>query len=137
MRFLRRLGELAASLELAAMVILLETGVPGAISIVRHLTLWVAFLGGALAAREGRLLGLATGDLLPEGRLRSGGKLLASAIAEAVSALFFRAGIDLVASEFARAWRSSGRERPRSVPTGSGTGWNWRRAPRTRLSPVH
>ena len=32
------------------------TGIPGAISVERHLTLWVAFLGAALAAREGRLL---------------------------------------------------------------------------------
>jgi len=105
---LRRTEELAASLALAAMVILplleiplrkLGTGIPGGISIVRHLMLWVAFLGAALAAREGRLLSLATGQLLPEGKLRSGGLLFAAAVAAAVSALFFRAGIDLVLEE--------------------------------------
>jgi tripartite ATP-independent transporter DctM subunit len=105
---LRRTEELAASLALAAMVILplleiplrkLGTGIPGGISIVRHLMLWVAFLGAALAAREGRLLSLATGQLLPEGKLRSGGRLFAAAVAAAVSALFFRAGIDLVLEE--------------------------------------
>ena len=108
MKILRRTEELAASLALAAMVILplLEiplrkfgTGIPGGISIVRHLMLWVAFLGAALAAREGRLLSLATGRLLPEGKLRSGGRLFAAAVAAAVSALFFRAGIDLVLEE--------------------------------------
>jgi len=107
-KILRRTEELAASLALAAMVILplLEiplrkfgTGIPGGISIVRHLMLWVAFLGAALAAREGRLLSLATGRLLPEGKLRSGGRLFAAAVAAAVSALFFRAGIDLVLEE--------------------------------------
>jgi tripartite ATP-independent transporter DctM subunit len=77
----------------------LGTGIPGGISIVRHLMLWVAFLGAALAAREGRLLSLATGQLLPEGKLRSGGRLFAAAVAAAVSALFFRAGIDLVLEE--------------------------------------
>ena len=108
MKILRRTEELAASLALAAMVILplleiplrkLGTGIPGGISIVRHLMLWVAFLGAALAAREGRLLSLATGRLLPEGKLRSGGRLFAAAVAAAVSALFFRAGIDLVLEE--------------------------------------
>jgi len=107
-KILRRTEELAASLALAAMVILplleiplrkLGTGIPGGISIVRHLMLWVAFLGAALAAREGRLLSLATGRLLPEGKLRSGGRLFAAAVAAAVSALFFRAGIDLVLEE--------------------------------------
>ena len=86
MKILRRTEELAASLALAAMVILplleiplrkLGTGIPGGISIVRHLMLWVAFLGAALAAREGGLLSLATGRLLPEGKLRSGGRLFA------------------------------------------------------------
>ncbi len=108
MKILRRTEELAASLALAAMVILplleiplrkIGTGIPGGISIVRHLMLWVAFLGAALAAREGRLLSLATGRLLPEGKLRSGGRLFAAAVAAAVSALFFRAGIDLVLEE--------------------------------------
>lgn len=108
MKTLRRTEELAASLALAAMVILplleiplrkLGTGIPGGISIVRHLMLWVAFLGAALAAREGRLLSLATGQLLPEGKLRSGGRLFAAVVAAAVSALFFRAGIALVLEE--------------------------------------
>lgn len=45
-------------------------GVPGSGSMVQHLTLWIAFLGAALAARSGNLLALSTAGLLPE-RLRS------------------------------------------------------------------
>ncbi len=37
--------------------------VPGAGPLVQHLVLWVGFLGAAVAARDGRLLALATGDL--------------------------------------------------------------------------
>ena len=37
---------------------LFDVGIPAAIPIVQHLTLWVAFLGAALAAREDRLLSL-------------------------------------------------------------------------------
>lgn len=110
MRVLRRTEEVVASLALAAMVIIpllevplrkLGTGIPGAISVERHLTLWVAFLGAALAARDGRLLSLATGQLLPEGTLRTAGRRLASAVAAGVCALFLRSGIDLVLEEAA------------------------------------
>ncbi len=37
-------------------------GVPGAGPIVQHLTLWLGFLGAAVAARDGRLLTLATSE---------------------------------------------------------------------------
>jgi C4-dicarboxylate transporter DctM subunit len=46
------------------------TGVPGAGPFTLHLTLWVGLLGAAIAAREGKLLTLATGTLFPEGVLR-------------------------------------------------------------------
>ena len=108
MKILRRAEEHAASLALAAMVLLplleiplrkLGTGIPGAISVERHLTLWVAFLGAALAAREGKLLSLATGQLLPAGRLRTIGPIFASAVATAVTVLLAKAGLDLVLEE--------------------------------------
>ena len=38
--------------------------IPGSIPIVQHLTLWITFIGAALAAREGRLLALATTEFL-------------------------------------------------------------------------
>ena len=43
-------------------------GLPGSQVFVRQLTMWVALLGAALAARDGRLLGLATGSLLRRAR---------------------------------------------------------------------
>src|SRR4051812_25183324 len=41
------------------------TGIPGAGPLVQHLTLWVGFIGASLAARDDRLLAIATGTLLP------------------------------------------------------------------------
>jgi tripartite ATP-independent transporter DctM subunit len=112
LKTLRKVEEAAASLALAAMVLLplieiplrsFGTGIPGGISVERHLTLWVAFLGASLAAREGRLLSLARGELLPGGKLRTVGGRIASAVAVGVCALFFRAAIDLVLEEKAAA----------------------------------
>ena len=45
-------------------------GIPASGPIVQHLTLWVGFLGAAIAARDGKLLALATGTFIPEGRIR-------------------------------------------------------------------
>ena len=65
-----------AAMALAAMVVLplaeivvrrlLGVGVPGSGPFVQHLTLWIGFLGAAIAAREGKLLALATGTFVPE-----------------------------------------------------------------------
>ncbi len=41
-------------------------GIPGSIPLVQHLTLWIAFLGAALAARSGSLLALSTSEFLPD-----------------------------------------------------------------------
>src|SRR3954466_2520935 len=46
------------------------TGIPGAGPLVQHLTLWVGFVGASLAARDDRLLSIATGTLLPAGARR-------------------------------------------------------------------
>jgi tripartite ATP-independent transporter DctM subunit len=35
-----------------------RTGVPGSVALVQHATLWIGFLGGAIAARDGRHLSL-------------------------------------------------------------------------------
>lgn len=75
---------------------LLGTSIPAAGSIVQHLTLWVAFLGAALAAQEGKLLALATATFLPEGRLRRAAEVFAAAVAAAMSALLCRASAAMV-----------------------------------------
>jgi len=54
-------------------------GVPGSGPIVQHLTLWVGFLGAAMAARDGKLLALATGTFIPPGPWRRAADVLAAA----------------------------------------------------------
>ncbi|MCB1036744.1 MAG: TRAP transporter small permease, partial [Acidobacteria bacterium] len=71
-------------------------GIPGAISFTQHLTLWVGFLGAALAASEGKLLALATGELIPEGRFRSIARAASSTVAAGVSTLLFWASVDMI-----------------------------------------
>ncbi|HSM12668.1 MAG TPA: TRAP transporter large permease subunit [Thermoanaerobaculia bacterium] len=82
---------LAAMTLLAASELVLRalggTGVPGAGPLVQHLTLWLGFLGAAVAARDQRLLSLATTQYLPEGALKRGAGLVAGAVGAAVAAL--------------------------------------------------
>ena len=83
------LEDAVASLALLVMVLLplLEIvvrrafgrGVPGSGPIVQHLTLWVGFLGAAMAARDGKLLALATGTFIPPGPWRRASDNLAAA----------------------------------------------------------
>ena len=77
---------------------LFRVGVPGSIVLVQHLTLWVAMLGAALAARSGRLLALSTPHFLPE-RWRAPVHLLTSLVATGVSATLCLASVDLIAIE--------------------------------------
>src|ERR1035438_9081503 len=59
-------------------------GIPGSTVVVQHLTLWIAFLGAALAARDGRLLSLSANTLLAErwlGRVRISVSAVGAAIA--------------------------------------------------------
>ncbi len=74
-------------------------GIPGAGPFTQHLTLWVAFLGAALAARDGKLLALATGEFVPAGRWRDATRLFSSAVAAAVTGLLLWACLELVVSE--------------------------------------
>ncbi len=65
----------AAALLIMAVLPILEivirfvypSGIPGSTLWVQHLVLWVAFLGAAVAAREGQLLSLTTGGALFSG----------------------------------------------------------------------
>ena len=78
----------------------LGTGIPGSGPFVQHLTLWVGFLGAALAARDGKLLSLATRSFLKEGSTwRRTAQILSSAVAAAVSVMLCRGSIDLVLFE--------------------------------------
>lgn len=74
-------------------------GIPGAQPFVQHLTLWVGFLGAALAARQERLLALATGTFIPEGRWRAAAKIFSNSVAALVSTLLAWASAELVVIE--------------------------------------
>jgi C4-dicarboxylate transporter, DctM subunit len=84
-----RIEDAFASLALLVMVLLplseivsrraFGRGIPGSGPIVQHLTLWVGFLGAAIAAREGKLLALATGTFIPPGIGRRAADILAAA----------------------------------------------------------
>jgi tripartite ATP-independent transporter DctM subunit len=108
-RIAARVEDGFAALALLAMVVLplLEIagrkvfgfGVPASGPIVQHLTLWVGFLGAAIAAREGRLLSLATGGFIPEGKGRGAAKIFTAAATALVAVVLAFGAIDLIRSE--------------------------------------
>ena len=59
-------------------------GIPGSAVVVQQLTLWIGMLGGMLASRTDRLLGLSSSTFLPES-WRGPAKILSGAILAAVS----------------------------------------------------
>jgi C4-dicarboxylate transporter, DctM subunit len=90
------LGVMGLPLTEIAVRRLLGVGVPGAGPFAQNLTLWVGLLGAAIAAREGKLLSLATGEFLPKGRVAAIAHVLAAAIGACVSTLFAAGGWALV-----------------------------------------
>jgi C4-dicarboxylate transporter DctM subunit len=107
--FLARLEDATVAAALLAMVVLplLEiavrrlfgVGVPGSGPIVQHLTLWVGFLGAAIAARDGKLLALATGTLIRNERWRRFSAIGAAAVAACISLILAWGGAQMVAAE--------------------------------------
>lgn len=103
------LEDSVASLALLAMVILplLEIiwrrafgqGIPASGPIVQHLTLWVGFLGAAIAARDGKLLALATGTFIPQGLWRRAADILAAAFGACSALILAWGGYQMVMSE--------------------------------------
>src|SRR5262252_2915254 len=77
---------------------LFGVGVPGSGPFVQHLTLWVGFLGAAIAAREGKLLALATGTFVPQ-RWRRATTAFASAVAACMAAILAMGAVQLVLTE--------------------------------------
>lgn len=99
---------MAISVALGAMVLLplsesilrstFHIGISGATTLVQHLTLVVGMLGGAIAARENRLLALATGAILPDS-LKLAGTFAGKALGAAVCLFLAVAGAQFVAAE--------------------------------------
>lgn len=73
-------------------------GIPGSIVVVQHLTLWIAFLGAALAARSDRLLALSTADFLPA-VWRKPVAVFTSAVGAGISVCLLLASVDLIRVE--------------------------------------
>jgi TRAP-type C4-dicarboxylate transport system permease small subunit len=75
------------------------TGIPGAGPFAQNLTLWVGLLGAAIAAREGKLLTLATGEFLPKGAVTSVAHVLGAFVGAAVAMIFAVGGYNLMMIE--------------------------------------
>jgi tripartite ATP-independent transporter DctM subunit len=74
------------------------SGIPGSAVIVQQLTLWIGMLGGMLASRSGRLLGLSSSSFLPESWIAPA-KIFWSAVLAAVSTCLAYASWVFVQSE--------------------------------------
>ena len=90
--------------------------IPGAIVLVQQLTLWVALLGAALAARSDRLLALSTPAFLSM-RLRGPLRILTSAVGSGIAAWLSVASADLV-----RVERAAGSVTAWNIPSWIATG---------------
>lgn len=74
------------------------SGIPGSAVVVQQLTLWIGMLGGMLASRSDRLLGLSSSTFLPES-WRAPAKIAAGAMLAAVSTCLAWASWVFVRSE--------------------------------------
>jgi C4-dicarboxylate transporter DctM subunit len=113
-------GALVVALALATIVPLVDAlgrplggfHIPGSALYVQQLTLWLAFVGGLAATRQGRHLTLTTAELFAEGgRARRLARLLAFSVAAAVVAVLAYASAMLVASN-----RQEGKILPGGIP---------------------
>jgi len=77
-----------------------HVGIPASTTIVQHMVLVVGMLGGAIAAREGRLLSLSTlGETALRGRAKSASRIFTSSVSAAVSAFLCLASYQFVETE--------------------------------------
>jgi tripartite ATP-independent transporter DctM subunit len=77
----------------------ISTGIPGSAPFTLNLTLWVGLLGAAIAAREGKLLTLATGEFLPRGRIAEWAHVVGGFAGSAIAMMFAVGGLGLVLTE--------------------------------------
>jgi len=73
----------------------------GAGPFAQNLTVWVGLLGAAIAAREGKLLTLATGEFLPKGRITAIAHVIAAFAGSAIATIFAVGGVALITTEYA------------------------------------
>ncbi len=80
-----------------------SAGIPGSSAITQHLVLVVGMVGGAIAARERRMLSLSTVEAFLTGRARSIAHLVTHGLAAGVAAWLAVAGAQFVSDERAAA----------------------------------
>lgn len=109
---LAALGIIVLPLTEVALRRLFNTGVPGAAPFTAHLTLIVGLAGAAIAAREGTLLTLATGTMVPAGRSRHLAGILAAFVGALVTTILALGGVRLL-----QVHHAAGKEIALGVPT--------------------
>ena len=70
--------------------------VQGSAAFASNLTLWLGMLGAAIAAREGKLLTLATGEFLPKGPVGAAAHIVAGAIGSMIATILALGSIALL-----------------------------------------
>src|SRR6187397_2342681 len=73
--------------------------IPGSGAYAATLTLWLGMLGAAIAAREGKLLTLATGEFLPKGRISAVAHVFAGGTGAMIATMLTLGAIVLVQSD--------------------------------------
>ena len=76
-----------------------DTGISGASDFVQHLSLVIAMLGGAVAAREDRLLSISTLSQVVSERWKNYIKIISNSIAAAITIYLGIASIELITTE--------------------------------------
>ncbi len=73
--------------------------IPGSATWVQQVTLWLAFLGGLIATREGQHLRLSTAEFFGEGKVRRAANIVAYSVAASVVAVLAYASLELVKAD--------------------------------------
>src|SRR5580765_8410925 len=107
--WLRQAENSVVVFSLAAMVLLplieatlrkcFNTGIAASASLVQHLCLVLGMIGGAIAARDERLLSLSTLSNLLKGRAKSAGQIFSQAFAAAITTALCIAAWQFVSQE--------------------------------------
>jgi C4-dicarboxylate transporter, DctM subunit len=84
----------------------------GSAAYASNLTLWLGMLGAAIAAREGKLLTLATGEFLPKGPIGNAAHIVGGAIGAMIATFFTLGGVALMGID-----RAAGSTITEGVPT--------------------
>jgi len=86
--------------------------IQGSAAFASNLTLWLGMLGAAIAAREGKLLTLATGEFLPKGRVGAAAHIVAGAVGSMIATILALGSVALLNVD-----RAAGSTITEGVPT--------------------